>query len=172
MTEGLYIGEGQRLFLEDMRVGQTFRSGMHLLDEKQIKDFAALFDPQPFHLDDISARATFFGSLVASGWHTAAITMRLLVSGGAPIAGGVIGRNVEIKWPRPTRAGDALSVESQILEVSTSPSNPNRGVITVRSATRNQRGEIVQIMTSKLQVMRRPVPTLSKGSEAGASVVG
>lgn len=87
-----------------------------------------------------AAKATFFGALVASGSHTAAITMRLLVDGGAPIAGGVIGRNIELKWPRPTRAGDALSVESEIIEVLPSPSHPNRGVIVVRTETRNQRG--------------------------------
>jgi acyl dehydratase len=151
----VYLAAGERYYLEDMRVGQRFRSGAHLLDAQQIKDFAIQFDPQPFHLDEGAAKATFFGALVASGWHTAAITMRLLVDGGAPIAGGVIGRNIEIKWPRPTRAGDVLSVESEIIEVLPSPSHPNRGVIVVRTETRNQRGEIVQIMTSKLQVMRR-----------------
>lgn len=157
MAAEMYLGAGERYYLEDMRVGQRFRSGAHLLDAEQIKGFAKQFDPQPFHLDEAAAKTTFFGALVASGWHTAAITMRLLVDGGAPIAGGVIGRNIEIKWPRPTRAGDILSVESEIIEVLPSPSHPNKGVIVVRTETRNQRGEIVQVMSSKLQVMRRQV---------------
>lgn len=169
VAEGLYLAAGERFYLEDMRLGQRFRCGAHLLDAQQIRDFAEQFDPQPFHLDDVAAKATFFGGLVASGWHTAAITMRLLVDGGAPIAGGVIGRNVEIKWPRPTRAGDVLSVESEIIDIFPSPSHPYRGVITVRTETRNQRGEIVQIMTSKLQVMRRSDAAPER--EEGASVV-
>jgi acyl dehydratase len=98
---------GDRLYyLDDLRVGQRFSSGEHVLDATQIKAFAAQYDPQPFHLDEEAARGSLFGGLAASGWHTAAITMRLLVGGGAPIAGGVIGAGGEIAWPRPTRAGD------------------------------------------------------------------
>ena len=143
------------LYFDDLRVGQRFHSGSHAVDEAQIKAFANQFDPQPFHLDDIAARGTLFAGLAASGWHTAAITMRLLVDGGAPIAGGVIGAGGEIGWPKPTRPGDILHVESEIMEVTPSRSRTDRGMVTVRSETRNQRGEVVQILTAKLVVPRR-----------------
>jgi len=146
------------LYLDDLRVGQRFASGHHALDEAQIKSFAAQFDPQPFHLDNDAARASLFGGLAASGWHTAAITMRLLVGGGAPVAGGVVGAGGEISWPRPTRPGDILQVESEILEVKPSRSRPERGMVTLRSETRNQRGEVVQVLTASLVVPRRTAP--------------
>jgi acyl dehydratase len=147
------------LYLDDLRVGQRFASGRQALDETQIKGFAALFDPQPFHLSDTAARASLFGGLAASGWHTAAITMRLLVTGGAPLAGGVIGAGGEISWPRPTRPGDVLQVESEVIEVVPSRSRPERGMVTLRSETRNQRGEVVQVLTARLVVPRRPGPS-------------
>jgi acyl dehydratase len=150
------MGDGDvRLYLDDLQVGQRFRSGSHAVDEAQIKAFARRYDPQPFHLDDEIAKSTMFGGLAASGWHTAAITMRLLVGGGAPIAGGIIGAGGEISWPQPTRSGDILHVESEVLEVKPSRSRPNSGMVTVRSETRNQRGEIVQVLTAKLIVPRR-----------------
>src|ERR1700740_2632546 len=96
------------LFLEDLRVGQRFVSGTHRIDEGQIRAFAAQFDPQPFHLDPEAAKATLFKGLVAGGWHTAAITMRLLVESGLPIVGGIIGAGGEITWPNPTRPDDVL----------------------------------------------------------------
>lgn len=145
-----------RYYLDDLQVGQRFTSASHALDEAQIKAFAAQFDPQPFHLDNDAARHSLFGGLAASGWHTAAITMRLLVGGGAPIAGGVIGATGEISWPRPTRPGDILHVESEVLEVTPSRSRPERGMVTVRSETRNQSNEVVQVLTAKLVVPRRP----------------
>ena len=144
----------RRLYLDDLQVGQRFTSGTHLVDEAGIKAFAGQYDPQPFHLDEAAARDTFFGGLVASGWHTAAVTMRLLVES-VPIAGGVIGAGGEITWPRPTRPGDQLHVISEILEVKPSRSRPDRGMATMRSETRNQRDEPVQIMTSLLVVSRR-----------------
>ena len=143
------------LYLDDLHVGRRFASGTHTIDETQIKAFAAQFDPQPFHLDETIALGTFFGGLAASGWHTAAITMRLLVDGGAPIAGGIVGAGGEIGWPKPTRPGDVLHVESEILEVTPSRSRPDRGMVTMRSQTLNQRGEIVQTLTAKLVVPRR-----------------
>ena len=100
----------ERLYLDDLHVGQRFTSATHRMTAEAIKQFAAQFDPQPFHLDEEAAAASMFGGLAASGWHTAAVTMRLLVEGGAPIAGGVIGAGGEIAWPRPTRPGDELQV--------------------------------------------------------------
>jgi acyl dehydratase len=150
-------GEQRRLFhLDDLHVGQRFTSGStHALDEHEIKAFAGRYDPQPFHLDDDAARGTLFGGLAASGWHTAAITMSLLVGGGLPIAGGIVGAGGEIAWPQPTRPGDVLHVESEVLEVTPSRSRPDRGIAVVRSETRNQRGETVQILTARLIVPRR-----------------
>jgi acyl dehydratase len=147
------------LYLEDLYPGQRFVSGTYTLDEAQIKAFAAQFDPQPFHLDEDAAKDSLFGGLAASGWHTAAITMRLQVESGLPISGGIIGAGGELNWPRPTRPGDTLQVESEVLEVTPSRSRPTRGMITVRSETRNQRGEIVQTLTVKLVVPRRSAGT-------------
>jgi acyl dehydratase len=147
------------LYLEELGVGQRFTSATHAVDEAQIKTFAAQFDPQPFHLDDDAARSSLLGGLAASGWHTAAITMRLLVDGGIPLAAGVVGAGGEISWPRPTRPGDILQVESEILDVTPSRSKPDRGIVTVRCETHNQRGDVVQALTAKLVVPRRPVPS-------------
>ena len=150
MTEALY--------LEDFSPGRRFVSTTHALDEAQIKAFAAQFDPQLFHLDAEAAKATFFGGLAASGWHTAAITMSLLVKSGMPIAGGLIGAGCELSWPRPTRPGYVLQATSEVLAVEPSRSRPERGTITVKTETRNQKGEVVQVMTSRMLVWRRPVP--------------
>ncbi len=156
MTDLNQIEGNEPLFLDDFHVGQRFTSGTHSIDEEQIKAFAKQFDPQPFHLDSAAAKETMFKVLVASGWHTAAITMRLLVTSGLPIAGGLIGAGGEITWPKPTRPGDILQVESEVLELKPSRSHPNRGMATVRSETRNQLGETVQVLVAKLVVPRRP----------------
>ena len=150
------MGPMTGLYLEDFHVGQRFTSGTHALDSAQIKAFAARFDPQPFHLSETDADKSFFQGLAASGWHTASITMSLLVKSGMPIAGGLIGAGGEITWPRPTRPGDVLQATSEILEVTPSRSRPERGMITVRTATKNQKGEVVQILTSKMLVWRKP----------------
>lgn len=147
----------EKLYLEDFTPGRRFVSAAHMLDADQIKAFACRFDPQPFHLDEAAAETSFFHGLAASGWHTAAITMSLLVQSGMPIAGGLIGAGAEIEWPRPVRPGDTLTVESEVLEVKPSRSRPERGMITVKSQTRNQHGEVVQILTSKMLVWRKPV---------------
>lgn len=150
------IEDDKRLFyLDDLLVGQRFISATHELDEAQILTFAHQFDPQPFHLDGQAATKTLFGGLAASGWHTAAITMKLLVGGGAPIAGGIISVGGEINWPRPTRAGDILQVESEVLEVVPSKSRPDRGMVTIRSETINQRREVVQTFTAKIVVPKQ-----------------
>src|SRR6185295_11921560 len=146
-------------YLDDLHVGQRFISATHQIDEEQIKTFARQFDPQPFHLDVAAAKGTLFEGLVASGWHTAAITMRLLVESGMPIAGGVIGAGGEVAWPKPTRPGAVLRVESEIIEVRPSRTRPDRGLATIRSETRNQLGEIVQVLAAKLVVPRRPKVT-------------
>jgi acyl dehydratase len=137
------------------RVARNDRVQSYSSDEAQIKTFARQFDPQPFHLDDEAAKSTLFAGLVASGWHTAAITMRLLVEGGAPIAGGIVGAGGEISWPKPTRPGDTLQVKSEVLEVAPSRSRPNRDMATIRSETCNQRGDVVQVFAAKLVVPRR-----------------
>ena len=161
MNDSGRLEEGKLLYLEDLHVGQRFSSGSQLVDEPQIRAFAAQFDPQPFHLDAEAARATLFRGLAASGWHTAAITMRLQVEGGLPIAGGIIGAGGAIEWPNPTRPGDILRVESEVIEIEPSRSRPNRGIVTVSSRTLNQRGEVVQTLRVKVVVTRRPGEGLS-----------
>jgi acyl dehydratase len=146
------------LTLDEVAPGQCFTSASHIIDADQIKVFARQFDPQPFHLDEEAAKGSVFGDLVASGWHTAAVSMRLQVESGLPIAGGMIGIGGEMNWPRPTRPGDVLRVVSEILEVTPSRSRPDRGVVRVRSETRNQRDEVVQILDAKLFVPRRVAP--------------
>jgi acyl dehydratase len=143
------------LYLEDLRVGQRFASGSHRMTAEAIKAFAGEFDPQPFHLDEAAAEASFFHGLAASGWHTAAVTMRLLGDSGMDLAGGLIGAGGELTWPRPTRPGDVLHVESEVLAIAPSKSKPERGLITVRSRTLNQKGEVVQDMICKMLVWRK-----------------
>ena len=145
-----------RLYLDDLQVGQRFTSGTYRMEESRMKEFAAEFDPQPFHLDETAGQASLFGSLVASGWHTAAVAMRLLATGGLPIATGLIGFGGDIAWPQPTRPGDVLQVESEIVAITPSRSKPEQGVVTVRSRMRNQHGEVVYLLTAKLLVFRRP----------------
>jgi acyl dehydratase len=144
-------------YLEDFEVGQTFGSSTLRVDEEGIKRFAAEFDPQPFHLDDAAARRTLFGGLAASGWHTAALTMRLLVQSDVKPAGGIVGAGFdEFRWPRPVRPGDELRIEAEVLEVRLSKSRPEQGMIKLRTTTLNQRNEPVQISVGNLVVPRRP----------------
>jgi acyl dehydratase len=145
-------------YLEDFAVGQTFGSGRVVVDEAQIRTFAAEFDPQPFHLNDTAAQGTIFQGLAASGWHTAALTMRLLVEGDLRPAGGIVGAGFdEFRWPRPVRPGDELRLESEVLDVRPSKSRPNQGVIKVRTTTLNQNSEPVQILIANLVVPRRSI---------------
>jgi len=144
------------LYLEDFAPGQRYVSGRLRVDEVAIKAFAAQFDPQPFHLDDEAARTTFFGGLAASGWHTAALTMKLLVESDFPPAGGIIGsRGEEMKWPRPVRPGDELHVESEVLEVRPSTNRPGQGFVKIRSTTLNQNGDPVQALVMNLLAQSR-----------------
>jgi len=144
-------------YLEDYAVGQVYASGRLRIDAERIRSFAAEFDPQPFHLDDEAARDSIFRGLAASGWHTAAATMRLLVEGDLKPAGGIIGMGFEeFRWPRPVRPGDELRLESEVLDVRPSKSRPDQGLIKVRTTTLNQEGEAVQITVGSLLVPRRP----------------
>jgi acyl dehydratase len=145
------------MFLEDLTVGQTFRSGSVTVDPEKARAFAAEFDPQPFHLDEAAAAGSLFGGLVASGWHTAAITMRLLVESGFKPAGGIIGIGFDqCRWPRPVRPGDELHVESEVLEVRRSSSRPDQGWINVRIRTLNQDDIVVQVAVARLLVPCQP----------------
>lgn len=143
-----------QLYLDDVKVGDSFRSGEHALDEQQIIEFAKSFDPQRFHLSDAAARDTMFKGLAASGWQTAAITMRLLVES-LPLADGVIGAGVELSWPRPTRPGDILHAESTFLDIRPSRSKPDQAMATLETLTYNQNGDLVQRMLSKNVLFRR-----------------
>ncbi len=155
-TQSAYQSE-RRLYLDDLYVGQRFTSGTYLIEEERIKEFAAEFDPQPFHLDETAARASIFKGLAASGWHTAAVAMRLLVTGGLPLADGIVGLGGDIAWPRPTRPGDVLRVESEIVEITPSRSKPHQGIVTVRGTMFNQAGEAVYVLTAKLLVSQRTI---------------
>jgi acyl dehydratase len=144
------------LHLEDFAVGQKYGTGRLRVEAEAITAFASAFDPQPFHLDDGAARRSFFQGLSASGWHTAALTMRLLVDGDLKPAGGIIGVWAdEMKWPRPVRPGDELEVEAEVLAVRPSESRPGQGFVKVRTTTLNQHREPVQVLVINLLVEAR-----------------
>jgi acyl dehydratase len=163
----------RRQYLEDFAVGQTFQSGRIRIDEQRIKVFAADYDPQPFHLDAEAARDTIFRGLAASGWHTAAVTMRLLVESDLKPAGGIVGAGFdEFRWPRPVRPRDELRVESEVLEVRPSASRPRQGLIRMRTTTLNQNDEAVQIAVGTLLVPRRAAPKSSHAIEETSDALG
>lgn len=146
-------------YFDELQVGQKFAGPTsHRLDRERIVGYAQQYDPQPFHLDDDAAQASIFGGLAASGWQTASITMRLMVDGGMPLAGGLVGVEVTVVWPEPTRPGDVLSVESEVLELIPSRSRPERGVAVMRCVTKTMDGRVRQILTGKMIVPRRPQP--------------
>lgn len=143
-------------YLEDFHVGDRLRSADHEVSEAEIIEYAKRHDPQPFHTDPVAAKQTAFGGLVASGWFTAAVTMKLMAQSEFRVAGGMIGLGVEeLRWPRPVRPGDTLHVETEVLEVRPSRSHPDHGILRVRNATVNQTGETVQTMVTALYVPRR-----------------
>jgi acyl dehydratase len=144
----------ERLYLEDLYVGQRFTSSPHTLNADQIKTFAAQFDPQPFHLDEAAAKESLFGSLAASGWHTAALTMRMLVES-VPLANGLIGAELQLAWPRPTRPGMTLQVFGEVVEITPSRSKPDMAMVTMRNETRDQDGDVLQVFTVKMPVFKR-----------------
>jgi len=150
--------DADRHHFEDLAVGQTYRSTETVtITAERIKSFAAEFDPQPFHLDEAAAKTTFFQGLAASGWHTASVTMRLLVKSDLRPVGGTIGAGGDtLKWPRATRPGDVLRLEIEVIEARPSQSRPELGVVKLRLTTYNQKDEVVQIATPVLMVPRRP----------------
>lgn len=145
-------------YLEDFTVGQKFGGAERVrVDAARIKSFAAEFDPQPFHLDENAAKGSIFRGLAASGWHTAAMTMKLLVASELQPAGGIVGAGFdEFRWPTPVRPGDELRVESEVLEVRPSKSRPDIGVVRIRTTTYNQKNEAVQVNVGSLMVPRKP----------------
>ena len=146
---------GER-YLEDFAVGQKFVSGRLLIEAERILAFAAEFDPQPFHLDETAARQSFFGELTASGWYTAAVTMRLLTETGLKPAGGYVGAGADgFRWPRPVRPGDELRVEGEVVEVRPSASRPDRGWVKVQMNTLNQDDETTLTYIVSMIVPRR-----------------
>ncbi len=144
------------VFFEDLRPGQIYTSRTIRVEAEEITAFASQYDPQPFHLDEASAQNTFFRGLAASGWHTAALTMKLLVESDFKPAGGLIGAGLEeLRWPRPVRPGDELKIEVEILEVRSSRSKPYQGIAKIRTTTRNQHGKAVQVYVANIIVLGR-----------------
>jgi len=144
-------------YLEDLHVGDRFGSDTIDVTEESIIAFAREYDPQQFHLDAKAAEQSIFKGLSASGWHTAALSMKLFITGELKLAGGSIGLGVdELRWPLPVRPGDVLRLETEILDVRASRSKPDRGIIRIRNVTTNQRGEVVQTFMAFVMVRRRP----------------
>lgn len=145
-----------QLFFEDLAVGAIYRTSSVAVTAEEIATFAARYDPQPFHLDAAAAKTSVFGGLVASGWMTAALTMRLMVTGDFGFGNGAIGLGIEtLQWPRPVRPGDTLSASVEVLAARASASQPEHGVVKLRTTTLNQQGETVQVLVSNVLVPRR-----------------
>jgi len=141
------------LYFEDFDTGQVMTSSTYTMTEEEIIAFAKEYDPQVFHTDPTAAKETFFGQHVASGWHTAAITMRLMAEAGRHVAGGMIGMGVDsVRWPRPTVPGDTLRVKIVVCNKRASKSQPDRGVVTIEVITLNQKGEVAQEMMTHIWV--------------------
>jgi acyl dehydratase len=141
-------------YLDDLEVGQEFITGTHAVDEEQIIAFAQQFDPQPFHIDAQQAKNTIFGSLVASGWHTASLTMRLMIKA-FPFGNGTIGLGCEINWPNPLHPGDIIHVEGKIMDIKPSQSQKDRSIVIMHAQTKNQRNEVVQKLRANLLLFNR-----------------
>jgi acyl dehydratase len=149
------FGFMKQRYFEDLKIGDRFQSDTYLVTQDGIVAFAREFDPQVFHLDPASAKKTIFEGLIASGWHTAAVSMRLFVKT-MNVPGGIIGLGVdELRWPNPARPGDVLTVETEIVELRMSRSKPGHGIVRLRNITKNQRDEIVQAMLAAALVPKR-----------------
>jgi acyl dehydratase len=149
---------GPPLYLEDLSAGQTLEGGPVTVTEAEAIAFARQFDPQPFHTDAEAAKHTFFHGLALSGWHTAALSMRMLVDSPlARIANGLVGIEIRhLRWPHPARPGDTLKLSVEVLETKPSRSRPAFGTALLRWTTRNERGETVQELENVAWVARRP----------------
>ncbi|WP_166365591.1 MaoC family dehydratase [Pseudomonas akapageensis] len=146
----------EKLYLDDLSLGQVFQSDSVHVEPAAMLAFAQDYDPQPFHLDSERAEESVFGKLAASGWHTAALTMKQLVAS-VPLASGIIGLDIQLSWPSPCYPDDVLQVTSTVQAIEPSSSRPDRGVVTMLMETRKQDGKVVQRATGKLLVFRRPV---------------
>ena len=145
----------QARYFEDLKRGDRFKSETYTVRKEQIIAFAREFDPQPFHLERGVAERTMFGEFIASGWHTAAITMRLFVQA-LNISEGAIGLGVdEVRWPTAVKPNDSLQLETEILDLRESRSKPSYGIVRIKNVTTNQRGETVQTMMASALVPRR-----------------
>ena len=145
-------------YLDDLVVGARYEAGPVAVDADELVAFARRYDPQPFHTDAEAAKHSLFGGLAASGWMTASLTMRMLVESGHSPAGGFIARQIEkMEWPLPVRPGDMLSATSEVVEILPSKTKPDRGMVRMRTETRNQKGEVVQVLTALLVAHRKPV---------------
>ena len=152
MTKPLYPNG---LFLDDLKIGDYFTSSTYTLTKEELLEFANKYDPQPFHLDEELAKDTLFGGLAASGWQTASITMKLWTQT-LHVANGLIGIDCHLKWPTPTRAGDTLRVEAEIIDIKRSTSKPNMAIVTYHSLSKNQLDQVVQDTTTKIVVFSKP----------------
>lgn len=143
----------KKMNADEFEVGQTFKSNTLTITSEEIKDFASKYDPQPFHLDEEKAKDSFFKELVASGWHTASVTMRLWIDS-IPFEKGAVGLGVNLEWKKPVRPGDVLHVESTIKEIKPSKSRPERVYMVIESKAIDQNNEICEIMTANLMTFR------------------
>ncbi len=150
------MSAASRMHYEDLAVGRTFRTASVDVTAEEVASFAARYDPQPFHLDEAAARSSVFGGIVASGWLTASLTMRLMVKSDFDFGSGVVGLGVDsLRWPRPVRPGDRLTATIEIMAMRVSESKPGFGVVKIKTTTTNQRDEVVQVQVSNILVPRR-----------------
>lgn len=147
----------EKLYLEDLNLGQVFESDTVRVERAAMLAFAQAYDPQPFHLDPEAGDLSLFRGLAASGWNTAALTMKLLVAS-VPLADGIIGLSTELSWPTPTYPDDLLRLKTTVQAIEPSATKPDRGVVTMLMETRNQNDKVVQRAIGKLLVFRRPPP--------------
>ena len=144
-------------YLDDLAVGMRFKSSTLTVTAADIIAFGKQFDPQPFHIDVVAAKTSVFGGLAASGWHTAALTMKLFVESELQFAGGAVGAGIEVlEWPHPVRPGDTLHLDIEVLLVRESKTKPTQGIVMVRTTTLNQHNQVVQILQPKMVARKRP----------------
>lgn len=144
-------------YFEDFEVGKTIEVGSCTVSEEEIIDFATRFDPQPFHVDPKVAAQSIYGGIIASGWHTCSMMMRLMVDGFLGDAASLGSPGVdEVRWLKPVRGGDTLTVTTTALELRPSSSKADRGVIQTLWQAKNQHGELVATIKGMGMFLRRP----------------